>query len=135
MAKLSLGFSPHFLFGICNCGVSYDLFQYFILSFPPIIHDDAFSWSIDLISPENKKLIIPFLEVMQVYQRYVKLIDWIDDLFQVHRYTCDKKWSKTPIFYTIHNQKHAIDLIKNIVKIFKSSKQFLHIFEKIDEKA
>ena len=30
-----------------------------------------------------------------------------------------EKWRKALVFYTLHNQEHAIDLVKNIIKIVK----------------
>ena len=42
-------------------------------------------------------------------------------LIMVHKYTCDvwKNGAKHLYFYTLHNQEHAVDLVKNIIKIVK----------------
>lgn len=117
---------------LLNCydkkGIPYGVLRIMLyLRNPKCDLNNFLSWNIDLTSPENKqKIDYTILEVLQVYQRYVKNIDWIDNLIQVHRYTCDvwKNGAKHLYFYTLHNQEHAIDLIKNIVKIVKAFSYF-----------
>lgn len=60
-------------------------------------------------------------EVLGAYRKYVKIPEHIDNLIMVHKYTCDvwKNGAKHLYFYTLHNQEHAIDLVKNIIKIVK----------------
>ena len=57
--------------------------------------------------------------VMEIFYSFVKDPVSIDKLIITHKYTCDvwKNGSKYLYFYTLHNQEHAIDLIKNIVKL------------------
>ncbi len=45
----------------------------------------------------------------------------INNLIVIHKYTCEvwKNGAKHLYFYTLHNQEHAVDLIKNIIKIVK----------------
>ncbi|MDY2795036.1 MAG: hypothetical protein SPG13_07870 [Peptostreptococcus porci] len=60
--------------------------------------------------------------IVDILKRYVRKAEYIDNLVLVHKFTCEmwKNGSKHLYFYTLHNQEHAIDLIKNIVKIIKS---------------
>ena len=70
----------------------------------------------------HQKMDYAILEVMEIFCRFVKDPELIDNLILVHQYTCDvwKNGSKYLYFYTLHNQEHAIDLIKNIVKLLKT---------------
>lgn len=85
--------------------------------------EQFFKWSIDIMSPENlQKVDYSLFEVLGAYKKYVVLPENIDDLIQVHKYTCDvwKNGAKHLYFYTLHNQEHAVDLVKNIIKIIKT---------------
>lgn len=112
---------------ILNCydkkGISYGVLRIMIFLRNPRCNLKEFiNWRIDLTLPENKqKIDYTILEVLQVYQKYIKHTYWVDDLIQIHRYTSDvwKNGAKHLYFYTLHNQEHAIDLIKNIVKLIK----------------
>lgn len=68
------------------------------------------------------KMDYAILEVLDVFRSYVRSPMQIDHLIKIHQYTCDvwKNGSKYLYFYTLHNQEHAIDLIKNIVKLIKA---------------
>lgn len=70
----------------------------------------------------QQKIDYAILEVTEIFCRFVKDPELIDNLILVHQYTCDvwKNGSKYLYFYTLHNQEHAIDLIKNIVKLLKT---------------
>lgn len=59
------------------------------------------------------------LQVVGIFYKYVVNPIWIDNLILVHKYCTDtwKNGSKHLHFYTLHNQEHAVELIKNIVKI------------------
>lgn len=58
------------------------------------------------------------LQVLDVFKMFVKKIDWIDQLILIHKYCCDtwKNGSKFLHFYTLHNQDHAVTLIRCAVE-------------------
>ena len=62
------------------------------------------------------------LHVIGYFRTYVSDIKKIDNLILVHKYTCDiwRNGSKHLYFYTLHNQEHACDLVKNIVKLVRA---------------
>ena len=66
------------------------------------------------------------LQVLPYYKIFVKNINKIDDLILVHKYCCDtwKNGSKYLHFYTLHNQEHAVNLIKNSIQILHSISYF-----------
>lgn len=72
------------------------------------------------------KIDYSILEVLDAFGIFVKYPLLIDNLILVHQYTCDvwKNGSKYLYFYTLHNQEHAVDLIKNIIKIIKAIDYF-----------
>lgn len=61
-------------------------------------------------------------QVMQIFQKYIQDSKKIDVLILTHKYTSDiwKNGSKQLYFYTLHNQEHAIELIKNSIKLTKA---------------
>lgn len=61
-------------------------------------------------------------EVIEQMKTYVKDPKLIDDLILVHKYVSEmwKNGSKFLHFYTLHNQEHAVELIKSISLISKS---------------
>lgn len=84
--------------------------------------DKFWKWNLELMSPENmQKVDYTLFEVLGAYKKYVGTPENIDNLILVHKYTCDvwKNGAKHLYFYTLHNQEHAVDLIKNIIKIVK----------------
>lgn len=94
-----------------------------------LIRNDWFSEEIyrgyhfNLTDEKNRlKVDYSIMEVLDVFKTFVKHPVLIDNLILVHQYTCDvwKNGSKYLYFYTLHNQEHAIDLIKNVVKIIKA---------------
>lgn len=75
---------------------------------------------IKLDDRQNKDTVdYSIMMVMEIFYSFVKDPVSIDKLIITHKYTCDvwKNGSKYLYFYTLHNQEHAIDLIKNIVKL------------------
>ena len=70
----------------------------------------------------QRKIDYAIMEVLDVFRQYVRKPARIDHLIKIHQYTCDvwKNGSKYLYFYTLHNQEHAIDLIKNIIKLIKA---------------
>lgn len=80
-------------------------------------------WKMEIMSPDNfQNVDYTIFEVIGAYEKYVKLPENIDELILVHKYTCDvwKNGAKHLYFYTLHNQEHAVDLVKNIIKIVKT---------------
>lgn len=71
---------------------------------------------------EMEKIDYSLLEVMKCFRAFVKDPDRIDDLIRIHQYTYDiwKNGSKYLYFYTLHNQEHAVLLIKNSIELVKS---------------
>ncbi|MBS5285213.1 MAG: hypothetical protein KHY46_15405 [Clostridiales bacterium] len=59
------------------------------------------------------------MEVIDIFESFVGDPIRIDKLILTHQYTCEvwKNGSKHLYFYTLHNQEHAIALIRNIVKL------------------
>ncbi len=59
------------------------------------------------------------MEVVEIFQSFVADPVRIDKLILTDQYTCEvwKNGSKHMYFYTLHNQEHAIALIRNIVKL------------------
>lgn len=58
------------------------------------------------------------LQVLDVFRTFVRKIDWIDQLILTHKYCCDtwRNGSKFLHFYTLHNQDHAVTLIRCAVE-------------------
>lgn len=84
---------------------------------------DSFSNRVDeLINETMEKIDYSLLEVLKCFRLFVKEPDRIDDLIKIHQYTCDiwKNGSKYLYFYTLHNQEHAVQLIKNSIEIVKT---------------
>lgn len=81
------------------------------------------SYHINLLDENNKlKIDYSIMEVVEIFKTFIRHPVLIDNLLLVHQYTCDvwKNGSKYLYFYTLHNQEHAIDLIKNVIKILKT---------------
>lgn len=66
------------------------------------------------------------MEVVDYFRIFTKEPKYVDNLIKIHKYTSDiwKNGSKFLHFYTLHNQEHAAELIKNIVKFIKSVDYF-----------
>ncbi|MCI8565865.1 MAG: hypothetical protein HFI39_06040 [Lachnospiraceae bacterium] len=82
------------------------------------------SLSISLSEYENQQSVdYSIMEVTEVFRAFVKEPLPIDNLIRTHQYICDiwKNGSKYLYFYTLHNQEHAIALIKNVIKL-------IHVF-------
>ena len=80
-------------------------------------------YSINLLDEDNvSKIDYSIMEVLEIFRTFIKYPILIDNLILVHQYTCDvwKNGSKYLYFYTLHNQEHAIDLIKNVIKVIKA---------------
>lgn len=81
-----------------------------------------------LLSEHANQLPIDYsvLEVAEVFRTFVKAPVPIDKLILTHQYTCDvwKNGSKHLYFYTLHNQEHAVELIKNVIKIIHAFDYF-----------
>lgn len=69
----------------------------------------------------NREIDYSVLQVLKIFSKYVKNPEQIDILILTHKYISDiwKNGSKQLYFYTLHNQDHAIELIKNSIKLTK----------------
>lgn len=58
------------------------------------------------------------LQVLDIFKTFVQKINWIDQLILTHKYCCDtwRNGSKYLHFYTLHNQDHAVTLIRRAVE-------------------
>lgn len=65
-------------------------------------------------------------EVVDYFEKFVQDPVYIDNLILIHKYTSEiwKNGSKYLHFYTLHNQEHAIELVKSIVMFTKSVNYF-----------
>ena len=72
------------------------------------------------------KIDYSIMEVLDAFAIFVKHPTLVDNLILIHQYTSDvwKNGSKYLYFYTLHNQEHAVDLIKNIIKLIKTIDYF-----------
>lgn len=80
-------------------------------------------YGINLLDENStSKIDYSIMEVLEIFRTFIKYPILIDNLILVHQYTCDvwKNGSKYLYFYTLHNQEHAIDLIKNVIKVIKA---------------
>lgn len=87
----------------------------------PLFTEEAFlKQKILLNDPGNKAdLDYAVMEVIDIFKSFVADPIRIDKLVLTHQYTYEiwKNGSKHLYFYTLHNQEHAIALIRNIVKL------------------
>jgi len=62
------------------------------------------------------------LQVLPIFKSFVRDINLIEKLIYTHKYCSDtwKNGSKYLHFYTLHNQEHAINLIRNSIHIIHS---------------
>lgn len=74
----------------------------------------------------NQAIDYSILQVMPYFLKFVKDINRIDNLILIHKYCCDtwKNGSKYLYFYTLHNQEHAVSLIKSSVQIIHKISYF-----------
>jgi hypothetical protein len=65
-------------------------------------------------------------EVVDYFEKFVQDPVYVDNLIMVHKYTSEiwKNGSKYLHFYTLHNQEHAIELIRSIIMFMKSVNYF-----------
>lgn len=80
------------------------------------------NWQMEITAIDNLQNVdYTVFEVLGAFKRYVIAPENIDNLIMIHKYTCDvwKNGAKHLYFYTLHNQEHAVDLVKNIIKIVK----------------
>lgn len=66
------------------------------------------------------------LQVLDAFKTFVRSPKRIDDLILIHKYCCDtwKNGSKYLHFYTLHNQEHAVALIKNSIQLLHAISYF-----------
>lgn len=88
---------------------------------------DFFKQGFLLDTHENQMPIdYSILEVTEIFRTFVGSPVPIDNLIQTHQYIYDlwRNGSKYLYFYTLHNQEHAIELIKNCIKIIHTFDYF-----------
>lgn len=94
----------------------------------PLFTEAEFRKQNILLSTYNNQLPVDssILEVTEAFRTFVKAPVFIDNLILTHQYICDiwKNGSKYLYFYTLHNQEHAIELIKNVIKIIHAFDYF-----------
>lgn len=66
------------------------------------------------------------LQVLDAFKTFVRSPKRIDDLILIHKYCCDtwKNGSKYLHFYTLHNQEHAVALIKSSIQLLHAVSYF-----------
>lgn len=66
------------------------------------------------------------LQVLDAFKIFVHSPKRIDDLILIHKYCCDtwKNGSKYLHFYTLHNQEHAVALIKSSIQLLHAISYF-----------
>ena len=105
-------------------GITYGMLRILIYLRNPRCNIKKFlNWSIDIFSNENAEIIdYSIVEVLDIFRLYVINPDYIDCLILTHKYTSNiwKNGSKHLYFYTLHNQEHAVELIRNIVIMSKA---------------
>lgn len=82
-------------------------FEVFALKYNDYIKD-AFLCTVDY----------SLLQVLDFFRTFVQKIEWIDQLILIHKY-CSDTWrngSKYLYFYTLHNQDHAVTIIRCAVE-------------------
>jgi len=72
------------------------------------------------------------LQVLEAFKTFVRDSYRIDQLIQIHKYCCDtwKNGSKYLHFYTLHNQEHAVTLIRLCIRWLHAVSFF--VLKKID---
>lgn len=66
------------------------------------------------------------LQVIEAFQLFVACPERIDNLILIHKYCCDtwKNGSKYLHFYTLHNQEHAVALIRSSIQLLHAISYF-----------
>lgn len=66
------------------------------------------------------------IQILNDFKLFVRDSSWIDNLILIHKYCSDtwKNGSKYLYFYTLHNQEHAVALIKNSIEIIHKISYF-----------
>lgn len=66
------------------------------------------------------------LQVLDAFKTFARSPKRIDDLILIHKYCCDtwKNGSKYLHFYTLHNQEHAVALIKSSIQLLHAISYF-----------
>lgn len=73
-------------------------------------------------SHQDRSIDYTIFEAIDYYRIFAREPIYIDNLILIHQYTTElwENGSKYMHFYTLHNQSHAVELIKNINNIVKS---------------
>lgn len=72
-----------------------------------------------LDSLKEAKVGYDIFEIIEIFVTYVKNTEYIEHLMLVHKYISGiwKNGSRFLYFYTLHNQEHSIELIKQVVSL------------------
>lgn len=83
---------------------------------------EMLSYCNEIYSVESNEIDYSILEVISIFYQFVKDVYSIDKLILTHQYVCSlwRNGSKYLYFYTLHNQEHAIALIKSSIKIIRA---------------
>lgn len=116
------------MFKINNQIINY--FELRILAYVRNIHSDfnkTISFIYEVITEAKKnhthdKIDYSIMEVLKIFNIYVKDSEYIDQLINTHKYVMSvwKNGSKNLYFYTLHNQEHSVELIRSSISICKS---------------
>jgi len=74
------------------------------------------------IKDNEEKIDLTLFEVLPYFKKYINDPQQIDDLILTHKFVNGiwKNGSKFLHFYTLHNEEHSVELVKNCTKITKS---------------
>lgn len=135
--RMILNASVSYLYNICisegydfakqnNRALTYSEIRLLVLMRNREFSIDTMGAKLDKIYDAEDKIDYNILEVLHYFKRFVKQYEYIDQLICVHKYTCDlwKNGSKYLYFYTMHNQEHAIDLIKSSIELVRAINYF-----------
>lgn len=74
----------------------------------------------------NQTADYALLQVLEIFHLFVREPKRIDELIRIHKYCCDtwKNGSKHLHFYTLHNQEHAVSLIRSAIRLLHTISYF-----------
>lgn len=74
----------------------------------------------------NQTADYSLLQVLDIFRLFVRDSKRIDELIRIHKYCCDtwKNGSKHLHFYTLHNQEHAVSLIRSSIRLLHAISYF-----------
>lgn len=107
-----------------NLPLTYDSYRVVCFLMNRNFSFEKFKETFNYITSAKKQVTLDYsnLEIIEYLHKYLVFPKEVDDLIRVHEITNQlwKNGSKYLNFYTLHNQEHAIELIKSVSKIIKS---------------